>query len=132
MSDYTPEEYREALTSIYNMDPSERQKAFGVDESIYEYLKDFSATKLIEKYIAYKNAPKTGEYWKDNDGQAVIVRYIKNGIVFYYFCSDGVSSYMSTCNFVRNFTRTEYKSQYIELLIKEMKEVINKEGDANG
>ena len=120
---YTVEEYRKALSEIYNMGSTEREKAFGVDESIYEYLKNFSATELMEKYRIYKNAPKVGEYWKNNDGQVIIVRYIKNNIVYYYYCSNGVSSYMLTCNFVKIFTKTGHESQYLEAFLSEMEEV---------
>ena len=121
---YTAEEYREVLKAIYDMDSVEREKAFGVDESVHEYLEDFSTTELIKKYRAYKNAPETGEYWRrKEDGQMIIVRYIKSDVVYYYYCSDGVSSYMSTSNFVTYFTKTEHKSQYLEAFLSEMKEV---------
>ena len=124
MSEYTPEKYREVLISIYGMDSTEQEKAFGVDESIYGYLKDFPPNELIEKYMAYKKAPKIGEYWgRKEDGQMVVVRYIKSGVVFYYYCSDGVSDYASTCNFVKTFTRTKCKSKYLKDFIEEMKDM---------
>lgn len=53
----------------------------------------------------------------------IIVRYIQNNIVYYYYCSDGLSSYMQFDVFVKNFTRTERKSRYLHLLFEEMEEV---------
>lgn len=52
----------------------------------------------------------------------IIVRYIQDDFVYYYYCSDGLSSFMTYNNFCKTFTKTERKSQYIELLIKEMEE----------
>lgn len=127
MSEYTAEEYREVLNAIWDMDMEEREKVFGIGKFISGYIKGFSVSELIKKYRAYVNTPKTGEYWKNNEGSMVIVRYIKSDTVFYYYCSDGVSSYMSTGNFAKNFTKTEHTSQYLGLLIEEMKEVFGTE-----
>lgn len=120
---YTVEEYREALIAIYNMDAEERKNVFGISMLVGDYVKDFSASELIEKYRAYSNTPKTGEYWKANDGRnIIIVRYIQNDLVYYYYCSDGLSSFIRYDTFCKTFTKTERKSQYLELLIKEMEE----------
>lgn len=100
-----------------------REKVFGVSKFLHGYIKDFSVSELIEKYRAYVNTPKTGEYWKSNDGQMIIVRYIKDDFVYYYYCSDGLSNFLPVRAFVKNFTKSERKSQYFELLIEEMKEV---------
>lgn len=125
---HTAEEYREVLKAIYDMDSVEREKAFGVDESVHEYLKDFSTTELIKKYRAYKNAPNTGEYWKnDEDGGMVVVRYVERGMVRYYRCNNGTSNCLSIGYFIENFTKTEYRSKYLEAFLEEMKEV----GDTN-
>lgn len=120
---YTAEEYREVLKEIFYMELEVREKVFGVSKFLPGYIKDFSVSELIEKYRAYVNTPKAGEYWKATDGRMMIVRYIKDNLVYYYYCSDGLSSFMSIRAFVKNFTRTEHKSQYFESLIKEMKEV---------
>ena len=124
MSEYTAEEYREVLKAIYDMDSVERKNIFGVSTLIGGYVKDFSVSEIVEKYRAYINTPKTGEYWKANDGQVVVVRYIKNDLVYYYYCDCGTSNYTLARNFVKNFTKTERKSQYLELLFKEMEEVM--------
>lgn len=123
MKEYTAEEYRYVLNKIYNMNSEEREKAFGKDEFVADYVEHCSAQEIIEKYQAYVNTPKAGEYWKATDGRMMIVRYIKDNLVYYYYCSDGLSSFMSIRAFVKNFTRTEYKSKYLEVLIEEMKEV---------
>lgn len=124
---YTVEEYRKALSEIYNMGSTEREKAFGVDESIYEYLKNFSATELMEKYRIYKNAPKIGEYWKrkDNNGM-VVVRHVEKDVVSIYYLDGGTNSH-SLKYFTNTFARTERKSKYLEAFLEEMKEV----GDTN-
>ena len=124
MSEYTAVEYRHVLAAVHDMNGGEREEAFGENKCISDYIKDVSASELIEKYRAYANAPKTGEYWKANEGRnMIIVRYIQNNIVYYSYCSDGLSSFMSYDIFCKTFTKTERKSQYLELLIKEMKEV---------
>lgn len=124
MSEYTAEEYRQVLAAVHDMNGGERKEAFGENKLVSDYVKDVSASELIKKYRAYVNAPKTGEYWKVNDGRnMVIVRYIQNNIVYYYYCSDGLSSFMSYDIFCKTFTKTERKSQYLESLIKEMEEV---------
>lgn len=123
MSEYTAEEYRDVIMAIHYMDGVQRKEVFGENSGISDYVKGFSVSELIEKYRAYVNTPKAGEYWKNNDGQMIIVRYIKSNIVFYYYCSDGVSSYMRCDTFVECFTKTEYQSQYLESFIEEMKEV---------
>lgn len=124
MSEYTAVEYRQVLTAVHDMNSYERKEAFGENRCLSDYIKDVSASELIEKYRAYANAPKTGEYWKANEGRnMIIVRYIQNNIVYYYYCSDGLSSYMQFDVFVKNFTRTERKSRYLHLLFEEMEEV---------
>lgn len=120
---YTAEEYREVLNKIRDMSPCIRESVFGKDRTTLDYIFYDSAQEIIEKYRAYADTPKAGEYWKNREGSAVVVRYIKNNIVFYYYCNDVVSSYMRCDTFVASFTKTEYQSQYIESLIEEMKEV---------
>lgn len=123
MSEYTAEEYREVLNAIYDMNSVERKNIFGVSMLVGGYAKEFSVSELIEKYRAYVT-PKVGEYWKSNsERNMVIVRYIKDGFVYYYYCSDGLSSYMQFDVFVKNFTKTECKSRYLHLLLEEMEEV---------
>lgn len=123
---YTAEEYREVLNKIRDMSPCVRESVFGKDRTTLDYIFYDSAQEIIEKYRAYKDTPKTGEYWK-NSADMIIVRYIKNNIVFYYYCANGISSYMKCDTFVKNFTKTEHKSQYLESLIEEMKEVSSTE-----
>ena len=123
MSEYTAEEYREVLNKIRDMSPCIRESVFGKDRTTLDYIFYDSAQEIIEKYRAYVNTPKAGEYWKNNDGTMIIVRYIKNNIVFYYYCRDGVSSYMRCDTFVGTFKRTEHKSKYLESFMEEMKEV---------
>lgn len=123
MSEYTTEEYREVLKAIYDMDSVERETAFGSDGTVYEYLKNFSATELIEKYRAYYNTPKTGEYWKNNrDGRIIVVLRVEENMVYVYY-RDGSTNGITLKYFVGNFTKTEHKSKYLESFLSEMKEV---------
>lgn len=121
---YTAEEYREVLKAIYDMDPVERKNIFGVSTLISGYIKDFSVSALIKKYRAYKNIPKVGEYWKKKEnGKMVVVRYVKNNIVYVYLCDGGNTDYCPLQHFADNYTRTEYKSKYLGVFFEEMKEV---------
>ena len=121
---YTAEEYREVLKAIYDMDSVERKNIFGVSTLIGGYIKDFSVSALIKKYRAYKNIPKVGEYWKKKEnGKMVVVRYVKNNVVYVYLCGCGHTDYCSLEHFAGNYTRTEHKSQYLESFINEMEEV---------
>lgn len=130
MREYTSEEYREVLKAIYDMGSEEREKVFGVSTLVGGYVKDFSVSALIEKYRAY-NTPKTGEYWKDNEkDEMVVVRGVEKDLVRIYYCNGGYDSCYSLKYFVSHFTKTEYKSKYLELLFKEMEEVRN-ERDKN-
>jgi len=63
---YTAEEYRQVLIKIYGMKSEKREEAFGKDEFVADYVEHYSAQEIIEKYRAYVNTPKTGEYWKRN------------------------------------------------------------------
>lgn len=124
MSEYTAEEYREVLKAIYDMDVEERKNNFGVSALVGDYVKNFSVSELIEKYRTYINTPKVGEYWKrKKNGEMVVVRYIKNNVVYVYLCCGGHTDYCSLEHFADNHTRTEHKSQYLESFIKEMEEV---------
>lgn len=67
MSEYTAEEYKEALKAIIDMSGEERKKAFGVSTLVAAYIKDFSVSEIVEKYRAYINMPKVGDYW-ERDG----------------------------------------------------------------
>lgn len=121
---YTAEEYRDVLNGILDMDVIEREKAFGVSKPALRYVTDCPALEIIEKYRAYKTAPKVGEYWKRKEnGEMVVVRYAEKDIVFIYHCEGGYSDHHLLNFFVNNFTKTEHKSQYLESLIKEMEEV---------
>lgn len=121
---YTAEEYRKVLMLIYDMDTEEREKVFGVSKFIPGYIEEFSVSELIEKYHAYKNAPKAGEYWKrKDDGEMVVVRYIKDSMVIVYYCNGGFGCSHSLTYFTDYFTKTKYKSKYIEDFLKEMKEM---------
>lgn len=120
---YTAEEYRKVLSKIYDMGSTEREKAFGVDESICEYLKNFSATELMEKYRIYKNAPKVGEYWKrKKNGETVVVRRVEENMAYVYY-RDGSTNILTFKYFADNFAKTERKSRYLEAFLEEMKEV---------
>ena len=90
MSKYTAEEYRDVLKAIYDMSTEEREKVFGVSKFIPGYIEEFSVSELIEKYHAYNNLPKVGEYWKrkENNGM-VIVRSVEKDTVFIYYCNNG-------------------------------------------
>ena len=121
---YTAEEYREVLKAIGDMGGEERKKVFGVSVLVATYVKEFSASELIEKYRAYVNTPKTGEYWKRKEtGEMVVVRRVEKDKVFTYYCDGGVSYQNSLSYFTDTFTRTERKSRYLEDFLEEMKEV---------
>lgn len=123
MDEYTAEEYREVLSAIQDMDSVEREKAFGLYETVCTYVKGFSASELIEKYRAYNDLPKVGEYWKrkDNNGM-VVVRHVEKDVVSIYYLDGGTNSH-SLKYFINTFTRTEHKSKYLEVFLEEMKEV---------
>lgn len=124
MSEYTAEEYRYVLNKIYNMNSEEREKAFGEDEFVADYVEHRSAQELIEKYRAYVNTPKTGEYWKrKGDGEMVVVRYVKDCMVIVYYCDGGFGCEHSLTYFIDYFVRTEHKSRYLADFLNEMKEV---------
>lgn len=121
---YTAEEYRDVLNGILDMDVIEREKAFGVSKPALKYVTDCPALEIIEKYRAYKTAPKVGEYWKGKEnGVMVVVRYVEENVVHIYCCDGGYGNYFSYKYFVGNFTRTEHKSKYLESFLSEMKEV---------
>lgn len=123
---YTAEEYREVLNKIYGMDSEKREKAFGKDEFVADYVEHYSAQKIIEKYRAYVNTPKVGEYWKRKvNDEMVVVRRTEKGMVYVYHC-DSSTNVFTLKDFAINFTRTAYKSKYLEVFLEEMKEV----GDA--
>lgn len=120
---YTAEEYRDVLNRILDMGEIEREKAFGVSKPALKYVTDCPALEIIEKYRAYKTAPKVGEYWKKKeDGEMVVVRRVKTNMVFIYYCDGGYGSHLLQY-FVDNFVRTEHKSKYLEAFLSEMKEV---------
>lgn len=123
---YTAEEYRKVLMLIYDMDTEEREKVFGVSKFIPGYIEEFSVSELIEKYHAYKNAPKAGEYWKrkDDSGEMVVVRSVEEGTVLIYYCDNGgCGNRFSLEYFTKSFIRTGHKSQYLKSFIEEMKEI---------
>lgn len=121
---YTAEEYRETLLAIYKMNSEEREKVFGLIPFIFDFAKNYQASELIEKYRAYSNTPKTGEYWKrKTDGEMIVVRRVEKDIVYLYICDGGCSHILSLKCFTDNYTKTEHKSQYLELFIKEMEKV---------
>lgn len=124
MSEYTAEEYREVLNKIRDMPSYVREAVFGKNRNTLDYIFYDSAQEIIEKYRVYKDSPKTGEYWKrKEDGEMVVVRRVKDGMVFIYYCDGGCANSHSLECFVSNFTRTEYKSEYLGLLIEEMEGV---------
>lgn len=122
---YTAEEYREVLKAISDMnDAEERKKVFGVYMIfLSSYIRDFSASELIEKYRAYVNTPKVGEYWKrKRNGEMVAVRRVEENMAYVYY-RDGSTNILTFTYLLDNFTRTEYKSKYLEAFIEEMKEI---------
>lgn len=123
---YTDEEYRNVLNVIYGMSCEVRKEAFGVNKCFSDYIKDFPASELIEKYREYINTPKPGEYWrKKEDGQMVVVWFVdvEEDTIFICYCDGGYGIYSLKYYFVDNFTKSEYKSQYLELFIKEMEKM---------
>lgn len=122
---YTAEEYREVLKAISDMnDAEERKKVFGVYMIfLSSYIRDFSASELIEKYRAYVNTPKVGEYWKrKRNDEMVAVRRVEENMAYVYY-RDGSTNILTFTYLLDNFTRTEYKSKYLEAFIEEMKEI---------
>lgn len=120
---YTAEEYRKTLSAINGMNSTERETAFGSCETVLTYVKGFSASEIIEKYRAYVNTPKVGEYWKrKRDGVMVVVLHVEENMVYVYY-RDGSTNSITLKYFVDYFTKTEHKSQYLEDFLSEMKEV---------
>ena len=120
---YTVEEYRETLKAIYDLNSEEREKVFGSFPFISDFVKSFSASELIEKYRAYVNTPKVGEYWKrKGDGEMVVVRRVEEYMALVYYC-DGSANMLTFTYLLDNFIRTEHKSKYLESFLSEMKEV---------
>ena len=110
---YTAEEYREVLKAILDMEFAERETAFGAGVTVFDYIKDFSASELIEKYRTYVNTPKVGEYWKRNGEVAVVWCVGVEGDTIWICYRDGYDVY-SIKYFVNRFTKTEYKSKYLD------------------
>jgi len=119
---YTAEEYREVLMAIYNMDAEERKNVFGVSALVGDYVKDFPVSELIEKYRVYKNTPRVGEYWKRNGEVAVVWCVDVEGDTIWICYRDGYDVY-SIKYFVNRFTKTEYRSKYLDDFLSEMEEV---------
>ena len=125
---YSAEEYRSTLKAVLNMNHEECKKAFGEYGKISEYIKDLSASELIEKYKAYKNTPQVGEYWMEKaDKEMVVVRCIENGNVFYYRCLTGFCNCLAVEKFIDIFVKTEFKSKHLKLFLDEMKIAGDKE-----
>ena len=122
--EYTAKEYRDILNALHDMDVCERERAFGVIKPAWRYVIDYPASELIEKYRAYVNTPKVGEYWKEKaNGEMVVVRNVEKDLVHIYHCDGGFDNCYTLKNFVKNFIKTEHKSQYLESFIREMEEV---------
>lgn len=121
---YTADEYREVLMAVQDMNGDKRKEAFDKNKCFSDYIKDFPASELIEKYRAYKNIPQIGEYWKDKkNGEMIVIRRIEENVVYIYYCDGGYNNSFSYKYFVGNFVKTEHKSQYLEAFLEEMKEV---------
>lgn len=90
------------------------------------YILNMSPEELVNKYKKYKNAPKVGEIWVDNDGYKVIIIGIEEvgnkRVVEYWTCNGFWKGEADIGKFIYLYKNTDVSCGGLSTFIKEFKD----------
>ena len=78
----TTEDYRNALNEFYEMNAKERSEIWGLN--LLSDAFQITAEEFVHKLREHQSEPKTGQIWKDNCNQKVVVLRADKSEVHYY------------------------------------------------
>lgn len=90
------------------------------------YILNMSPEELVNKYKEYKNAPKVGEIWVDDDGYKVIIIGIEEvdnkRLVEYWTCNGFWKGEECIDKFIYIYKNTDVSCGSLSTFIKELKD----------